>query len=195
MKRLIPTSVVPTGGYSYTQQETNHTLNASSFDMLVSRVVEHRKANNLPVPFNIEDIVEMYPFEQRPDLFDEQTPKPAQTSQPLTLGLAVRLTKTLIAAGSKRVDQAEADRRAEICAACDDNLEPSGCTGCSRGLMKKAIEFIAKGNKTAYDSSLKSCKHCGCFNAAQIWIPLDALQSTIKDNENEALPSHGWKKG
>ena len=61
--------------------------------------------------------------------------------------------------------------------------------------MKKAIEFIAKGNKTPYDSSLKSCKHCGCFNAAQIWIPIDALQSTVKDERKRSFAKPLLEKG
>ena len=194
MKKVIPTSIVPQGGYSYTQEETGHTITTSNFGMLVYKVKLHRQANNLPIPFNFEDIIEAYVCEHTPDNCFEAAPEPAPTAKPLTLASAVRLTKTLIAAGNKRVDQAEANRRAEICSACSDNLQPSGCSGCNQGLMKKAIEFIAKGNKTPHDNKLKSCKYCGCFNAAQIWIPLDALQKTINEDENEALPSHCWKK-
>lgn len=193
MKRLIPTSLTPPGGYRYTQPETSHTMTASSFHVLVDRVVQHRKANNLPVPFNIDDAVEMYICHERPELCEERG-KVTAGSQPLTLGLAVRLTKTLIAAGKRRVEQGEADRRSEICSTCPDNVEPSGCTGCNKPMVKKAVEFIVSGNKTAYDSSLKSCKHCGCFNAAQVWIPLDALQSVISEGENDNLPDHCWKK-
>lgn len=193
MKRLIPTSLTPHGGYSYTQPETNHTLTAYDFRSLVERVIQHRKANNLPVPFNIDDAVEMYICHERPELCEDRSQTPSQ-AQPLTLALAVRLTKTLIAAGNKRADEDEANRRAEICAACTDNVEPTGCSGCNKPLVKKAVEFIVGGRKTAYDSSLKSCKHCGCFNAAQVWIPLDALQSVISEGENDNLPDHCWKK-
>ena len=194
MKKIIETSVVPPNGYSYEQEETGVKLTADNFGQLVTRVADHRRANNLPVPFNISEIVEAQVCKQRPELCKGYVPKPPP-NQRLTMNLAVRLTKTLVAAGGKRVeDQAEADQRAAICAMCEDNIEPDGCTGCGSSIIKKTIEFIVGARKTSYDSSLKSCKHCGCFNAAQVWLPLNALQKTITDSENEALPDHCWKR-
>ncbi len=195
MNRIIPTSIVPSGGgYHYTQEETSHTESADSFHQLVARVVAHRKANNLPVPFNIADIVEAQVCEGRKELCAEYRPKPPP-NRPLTIDLALRLTRTLVAAGGKRVEcQAEADQRAAVCSMCQDNIEPQGCTGCTGSIIKRAVEFIAGSRKTPYDKLLKSCKHCGCFNAAQIWLPLGALQKTIDKDENAALPDHCWKR-
>ena len=193
MKRLIQTSVVPNGGYSYLQEETGLKINSNNFSQLVARVIDHRKANNLPVPFNIEDIVEAYVCKQRPELCEDKDYEPP-IGKPITLDLAIRLTRTLIAAGMKRADTEEAERRASICVTCKDNIEPQGCSGCSKSVIRRAIEFIVGSRQTPHDSSLKSCKHCGCFNAAQIWLPLDALHKTVSDTENDALPSHCWKK-
>ncbi len=194
MKKLIQTSVVPSGGgYTYYQKETDQTLRATNINQLFSQVVQHRKANNLPIPFNIEDEIEDYVCRNRPELCEEITPKPP-TDKPLTLDSAVRLTRTLFSAGLKRADQSEADRRAMICSDCPDNVTPQGCTGCTRGIITKAISFIVGNRQTPYDSQLKSCKHCGCFNAAQIWMPLSALQKTITKEENNLLPSNCWKK-
>ena len=195
MMRLIQTSVVPPGGYSYTQPETGQVLQSDSLHQLVNRVVAHRKANNLPVPFNIEDIVEEALCKERGELCADDSPAPVKRTRPVALDLAVRLTRTLVAAGGKRVEsQAEADQRAAICSTCYDNVEPKGCSGCKSGLVRKAVEFIVGARKTAYDNLLKSCQHCGCFNAAQVWLPLDALQKTMSDAENEALPDHCWKR-
>ena len=193
MNRLQETSIVPTGGYSYTQKETDYTINSNNFAQLVARVIDHRKANNLPVPFNVQDEVEAAVCKERPELCKDEKPAPP-AGKPLTLDLALRLTRTLVAAGGKRVGQAEAEQRAAVCLMCEDNVEPQGCSGCSKGVIKKAVDFIVGGKQTPHDSSLKSCKHCGCFNAAQIWIPLDALRKTISDEENAALPAHCWKK-
>ena len=194
MKELIETSIVPSGGgYSYHQKETNQTLTSTNIHQLLAKVVDHRKANNLPIPFNIEDEVEAYVCKERPELCKEKDPKPPQ-NKPLTLDLAIRLTRTLVSAGFERASQSEAERRALICSTCPDNVNPEGCTGCSKSVMRKAIDFIVGNRQTPYDSTLKSCKHCGCFNAAQVWMPLSALQKTIKKEENEALPSTCWKK-
>ena len=195
MKKLTPTSVVPSGGYTYTQEETLHTIRADSFTQLVSEVIGHRKANNLPIPFNIEDIVEDDLCRNRSELCtDSEAHLKQNPNTPLTLNSAVRLTRTLFAAGTGRVSQEVAKERAATCITCEDNVQPKGCTGCNSGLMQKAINFIVGAKKTPHDGQLKSCKHCGCFNAAQVWIPLDALQKTITESENENLPEHCWKK-
>ena len=195
MKKLIPTSIVPSGGYTYTQEETGHKLMADSFTQLVTRVIAHRKANNLPIPFNIEDVVEEDLCAQRGELCESvESPNKPLSGQPLTLDSVVRVTRTLFAAGKRRVARAEAEQRALICTVCSDNVKPQGCTGCRSSLVKKAISFIVGARKTPHDDQLHSCKHCGCFNAAQIWIPKNALQKTITKAENESLPEHCWKK-
>lgn len=193
IKELIPTTVVPSGGYSYTQAETGLTLSADNIHQLIARVVDHRRANGLPVPFNIEDEVTSKVCGERPELCREadlSVPK----SKPITLAMVLRITRTMFQAGFEREDQETADTRAAICASCDDNITPQGCTGCSSSAIKKAVAFVVGNRKTPHDSLLNSCKHCGCFNEAQVWIPLEALQSQITETENEALPDHCWKK-
>tara|TARA_X000001382_G_scaffold104671_1_gene79789 strand:+ start:3623 stop:4222 length:600 start_codon:yes stop_codon:yes gene_type:complete len=195
LKKLIPTSIVPRGKYAYTQEETMHTVTSEHFMQLVSNVIAHRKANNLPIPFNIEEEVEAQFCERRPELCeDTEAHLKPDLSTPQTLNSVVKLTRTLFKAKTRRVVQEVAEERASICATCEDNVQPKGCTGCNSGLMQKAIEFVVGAKKTPHDGQLKSCKHCGCFNAAQVWIPLDALQKTITESENENLPEHCWKK-
>ena len=194
MKTLKDKSTVPPRGYSYTQKETGHTIQANSLNQLFTYVIEHRKANNLPVPFNIQEHIETSFCEERPELCKDSETKPANIKKNISFNDALRFTKTLVSAGLKRCGQAEADQRAAICLMCEDNINPVGCSSCKRGIVKKAVSFIVGNKETPYDSSLKSCKHCGCFNAAQVWIPLDALRKTISKEENDALPSHCWKK-
>ena len=194
MKTLKDKTTVPPGGYSYTQEETGHTIQANSFDQLIIFVTEHRKANNLPTPFNIQEQIESAFCDERPELCKDSETKPTNIKKNISFNDALRFTKTLVSAGLKRCGQAEADQRAAICLMCEGNINPVGCSSCKRGIVKKAVSFIVGNKETPYDSSLKSCKHCGCFNAAQVWIPLDALRKTISKEENDALPAHCWKK-
>lgn len=191
---IIPTTLTPRGGYDYTQPETNYVMSASTFPQLVQLVSAHRKANNLPVPFNIDDIIKDDICERRPELCFQKKQYPPSRIKQLTLEQAIRFTKTLFKAGVTRVGASIASSRAEICSRCEDNIEPEGCSGCRRGLIKKAIQFVSGANETAYDEKLKSCRYCGCFNAAQVWMPMDALQSQISEEENNQLPAHCWKK-
>ena len=193
MKELIPTTIVPPGGLSYTQKETGQVIEASNIRQLVDNVIAHRRANTLPVPFNINDEVESQVCESRPELCRDFSPK-VVNHRPVTLQMVLRITRTMIKAGFKRVSQKTADERATTCSDCEDNIIPQGCTGCNSSAIKKAVVFLVGDNKTPHDSQLNSCKHCGCFNAAQVWIPLKALQATITENENESLPEHCWKK-
>ena len=185
---------IPPGGFSYKQPETGIVIQAFSWPALVQLVINHRNANNLPVPVNIEEIVEEGACQERPDqCHDKEAPKPAKGGK-LTLQAAARFTRTLAAAGSERVSYETAVSRARVCSNCEDNISPEGCEGCKKGWVRKAIELIAGTRKTPYDKSLKSCKHCGCFNVAQIWMPLNALLKTVTDEENDALPVRCWKK-
>lgn len=194
MKRLRPVTTSPAGGFSYTQEETGHKISNRTFAGLLAEVIAHRKANNLPVPFNIDDIVESHVCSEHPHYCKETDVKVPRRLQQVTLELAVRFTKTLFYAAGERVGQGMAESRAEVCSTCEDNVDPIGCSGCTRGIIKKVISFVTGSKTTSKDSQLKSCRHCGCFNAAQIWMPIDALQKLISEEENEALPPHCWKK-
>lgn len=193
MSYVVRTKITPPGGYTYTQEETNVTMNANSWEGLLDQVAKHRRSNNLPVPFNLSDIVAKQLCERQPEACVKREIKHNPNSK-LDLNVALRFTRTLMSAGLKRVDQQEADRRAEICASCPDNIEPQGCTPCRASVIKRVINLTVGDRQTTYDSELKSCKYCGCFNKAQVWFPLESLQKTITDAENQALPEHCWKK-
>jgi hypothetical protein len=56
------------------------------------------------------------------------------------------------------------------------------------------VRRLAGTNATEHDSQLESCRHCGCFNKAQVWFPLKILQKYQREAVRRALPSHCWKK-
>lgn len=71
------------------------------------------------------------------------------------------------------VDQAEADRRAAICAACPANVLVPGCAPCV-GISNLVVGI--KGKKTTKaDAYLKTCGLCKCSNEAQVWIKHEIL--------------------
>jgi hypothetical protein len=99
--------------------------------------------------------------------------------------------KDWVRSGFAKVDQSEAERRAEICTRCFMNVQVQGCSGC----MKLVAEVSGK-LKTESDSALKSCAVCKCFLKVKVHFPLQLLL----DNEDEKLqsiyPEHCWlKKG
>lgn len=101
--------------------------------------------------------------------------------------------------GGKLVDQNTANIRAEICAACHNNVPDTearkGC--CGKGLVEGAailaIRTAIVGNRTTTShSKLGSCAICGCVNNLQVWFPSNPLGMN-EENAN-AYPSFCWKK-
>jgi hypothetical protein len=96
-------------------------------------------------------------------------------SNPVGAMAVIRWVKAMAkfaAKGFKLVEQEEAERRAEICAACPMQVEtPSLCWGCHgiAGLLPK----IVGARKTKLDGNLKTCGICGCYNSVSVHIPVD----------------------
>ena len=84
------------------------------------------------------------------------------------------------------VDQEEAERRAKICAACPYQIATSGCWGC-KGIAGM-LPQIAGARKTSYDSQLKACGVCGCFNSVSVHLPIDS-----QGGEDLEFPDFCWK--
>lgn len=108
------------------------------------------------------------------------------------------LWNTWLSAGKNLVDQVEANRRAEICAQCHNNVQMDiglkvGC--CGRGLsgvLNPITDKIIQNRTTPSDNQLKSCQLCGCYLRLKVWAPLEALQATKEDSN--AWPDFCWMK-
>jgi hypothetical protein len=88
--------------------------------------------------------------------------------------------------GLKLVSNEEAERRAEICARCPKQVEtPSLCWGCHG--VAGLIPLIKGTRKTAWDSQLKTCGICGCYNNVAVHLPLDTVDGSLE------YPVHCWK--
>lgn len=85
------------------------------------------------------------------------------------------------------VDQSEAERRAKICAACPHQIDTSGCWGC-KGIAGM-LPHIAGAKTTFYDSQLKACGVCGCYNAVSVHLPID-----VQGGDGLDFPDWCWKK-
>lgn len=194
MLRLINKSRGPADGWRYQDKDTGFTVKASSWSILVKKVKDHRVANQLPVDPRLEEDIEAYMCAEVPDSCGDG-PEPEKAS----VGIAevISLTQTLAESffkGGKRVDQAEADRRAEICANCEFNVDASGCRPCHSKTVESLLHRLAGPNRTKHESFLKSCFHCGCFNSVQVWFPLEILQKNQREKVKKALPNNCWKK-
>jgi hypothetical protein len=198
MLKLNNRSIAPNGGFTYTQPESGLTLTGHSWEQLVNRVKQHRVANKYPIHVNIEAEIEDQCC--RNTVTDEWCSEaknlpPAPKWQ--RIAEVLYFTKTLaekFLRGNQQVEQATANERASICSGCPDNVKVYGCEGCGRGVVEEAIRRVSGASTTAYDDQLQTCRWCGCFNAAQIWFPLEILQNNMSREIRKALPEFCWKK-
>lgn len=195
MLRLKDRSLVPPGGFRYTQPESGRLITASSLPNLFVAVKEHRAANHYPIGPTFETEVEDGVCRAVPDSCTEVPA--SKTAKVMGLADVLRLTALLgesLIRGRNPVEQSEAERRASICVGCADNQVPEGCAPCQSNRIESAIIAITGARATSRDALLQSCRHCGCFNRAQVWIPLDLLLRHSDPSIQPNLPSHCWKK-
>lgn len=85
--------------------------------------------------------------------------------------------------------QPEADRRAEICAACRDNTSVT-CGGCT-GIIALANLFIL-GRTVKRQAELGACRICGCWIPAKIWCSKQVLERLVKPGTD--YPENCWNR-
>lgn len=192
---MMDRSLVPPGGFRYRQPESGVTLRASSFLNLVDVVRGHRVANHYPITPTFEAEVEHGVCSEVPQSCAEV---PAtKSAKMLTLSDVLRLTALLgesLLRGQPTVEPAEAERRASVCVGCRDNQNPEGCAPCKAKQIGELISGMVGASVTSRDTELKACRHCGCFNRAQVWLPLDLLHRHADAQTLSNLPPHCWKK-
>lgn len=114
--------------------------------------------------------------------------KVAQSVNFMSIVRWVRAMYSFVTAhGMRTVAQEEAEHRARICAACPMQVATSGCWGC-KGIAG-LLPTLAGARTTSYDSQLKACGVCGCFNAVAVHMPVD-----MQGGEQLEFPTHCWKK-
>lgn len=185
--------MTPPGGWRYFVPETKTWFrNYLALSDLVSALGQHYRANQLVPPSGLEQrIINAMCPELPPNWCQYEGSAKPPVSRPLTFNDVVTGTRILLSwqmEGRPKVSPEEADRRAEICARCDRNVQPSGCPTCNSPL-RKIVEAFVGAEKTKYDNELRVCRECGCSLKAKIWFPLDLLQ-TDKTN----LPDWCWLK-
>lgn len=201
VNKLKSKSDVPSCGWVFDEPRTEHVLRAFDFHGLVNVVMDHRRTNGLPVGTIEDTIIEIE--EQLCSKIDPKrcrlktiTPTAAKpTGRDVSWADVrnfLRVAANWIRKGLKPVEQAEAERRAFLCADCPFNVESSGCAGCKAREMAADLSLATKGLATSLDSKLKACAVCGCENRAQVHYPLDVLAEGV--TADMQFPKWCWKR-
>jgi hypothetical protein len=203
MRRLLKRETGPpvdADGYPFrfVHPETGHKSASNDYWSWMEAVRSHRKANNLPMPDNIEAIAEDQLCGTLPPhlcLYEQGDAPPSDTR--IDFSDVVDWLKAIgskIISGEEYVNQAESERRAAICVSCPLNVTIVG--GCGGG-CKKIAEFFTPGMtklKTKQDNRLRSCAVCRCYNAIQAHFPLAILEENDNPERQERYPEFCWKK-
>lgn len=189
--------VIP-GGWHYRVPETGIDIPAGSLQQLRQFVIDHYNANSLRIPHDIDVLITDFQCRNGADCsYNEvELTKPGGRKS-LQIGDVIRFSMSLLhglTVGGGKVDQAEANRRASICAGCRFNRQPLGCTGCNARVLKEAVKTFSQHGSTPYDEKVQSCEFCGCFIRSMVWFPIETLHRFTDATENENLPAHCWKK-
>jgi hypothetical protein len=195
--KLVNDHKTPAGGWRYRVPETGYLVKGGSFVQLNLFVRNHYVANSKPVPANLEELLVEFMCKNGADCeYDEVPVNSMRRGKSLEISDVVRFTGSLLhlyATGGK-VDQAEANRRASICAGCPHNVETSGCFGCNSAPLKRIVQSLVQHGTTPVDEQLKACEFCGCLTRSIVWFPIETLSRFTNSEENNALPAHCWKK-
>jgi hypothetical protein len=158
------------------------------------KIMEHRRGNNLDIPVNMMAIAEDQLCGTLPPGFCIYEVND-QSSVDIRIGVAdvldwLNALKRKILSGEPYVEKDEANRRAAICVSCPLNVQAIG--GCGSN-CNKIVERLTPGmakQSTLFDSQLKTCAVCHCYNSVQVHFPLAVLGET----DTPKLPDHCWRK-
>lgn len=193
--RYINLINTPPGGFKYHVDESNRDFTEHSYRDLVRKVIAHLKANNYPVPSNIEERLHEYGCNQSPPGWCEHNLKPGEIVALVGFGEALEFTRTIgqwLARG-EMVPVEESDRRAKICGDCPFN-QGAGCPTCVMDRMRDAINSFSGWRKTKHDSALNICQICGCSLKLKVLVPLDILHKNMPQEKLDRLPDWCWLK-
>lgn len=197
----------PHGDWTYVDPDSHISKTLPSYHNLKEWAVAHRKANNYPIGTNWIDQFDANICkhskmpnckDMHPDAVDFATTLHLQDIVRGTFTISqILVRKALHALGfaaNPLVDQAEADRRAAICINCPNNVAfAKPCAGICQELAV-VVNSIKGARRTKYDDSLKACRVCKCFNAAQVWVNYDLLRKTVTKQQDAYWPDFCWKR-
>jgi hypothetical protein len=149
------------------------------FKAIISHEIS--KGNKLPQGWENEvwsKLAQKYPYfvKHKPDPEDAPVTVSVAT---ITSFLNVMRKRML---NSDLVDDAEAKRRATICAKCPKAAPMVGCSAC-KALARQMMK-TPKASLTSPDKN--SCSACGCYIDVKVWLPLEVLGEAAEHPYHES---------
>lgn len=192
MQILARRDMTPPDGFRFTHPETGYRSEAVDWFTWQDSIRAHRTANNLP-PITPEQAESQLCEQLAPENCVGSDPNRPFVDTRISLGDvwdAMKVFGKFALSGFKFVDQAEATRRARLCVGCHNNIGVMGCGACQQ--LGSIVTGDLAQRSTPHDAALKVCGVCKCLNAAQVHVPLDALDAKDSPEKQALYPSFCW---
>ena len=107
-----------------------------------------------------------------------------------------RIIRDWLGSDGVAVDQATAQRRADICIACPRNKQGFLLTETIAQAIHEQIEAKNHiGLRVNGEKKLLSCEVCSCVNRLQIWCPTEFLNKySTQEHRDSEYPEQCWKR-
>lgn len=195
MRRLRDRTIVPPTSFRYTHESGYTTVSPTYADWL-SSTRDHRRANDLPIPANLEaQMNEQLCGILPPEWCEREAGDVKWVDTKFTWADFTEGMKTFFRwgqEGRQLVDEQEANRRAGICVSCPLNVNVSGCSTCHK--MASLITGAVAQKRGQHDDYLRACAICHCALKALVWFPLDILMKNETPERQNLRPDFCWLK-
>lgn len=189
----------PHGGmWNFPDPRDGQLVQANRYDLLDQKLRKKSVSNGWPIGLGWDEWIEDILCKQHPSECAPEGQK-LHKRRRMDLGDVLRGTTVMIAhklAGSPLVEQAEADRRANICAQCPRNvIFAKPCSGICQELKDLASSTIG-GRHVSAENKLEQCDICGCWLRVAVWFPLEiqCKGTTETQREDFAATQNCWKQ-
>jgi hypothetical protein len=204
--RILDPATTPPEGWRYRQPETKKEFVHYSRNAFFAEIQSHRLANHLEITPTWQEEIEDALCRAHPEWgqsvccrIEKVGARKAVSFAAMQSFLSVVIAWMRgVAKGEEPfVDQNEADRRAAICAGCENNMQLGfSCGACADMLFRMLSQVFHTPHKTPYDGHLGACGICSCALQVAVWVPLRAQQAGLNEdlrNEFKAVP-WCWKR-
>ena len=174
--------------------EAGKDFQAWTLPALLTAITRYRRANGMPVPVDLEDIVLDFTCRGLGG-FCQEVDARYNWLQGTRLRFASVIAGTevlgkWIIAGKPMVPQELADSRSEVCAGCSFNQDAKDCQVCAWPVLTRLVSKLLGDRKSKRHADLKACASCGCSLKLKCHIPLEHLKASF--SYGEALPGWCW---
>jgi len=195
LKFHFPANVSPPDKYRW-RSPLGITITADNADEWLRKIKQHCKDNDLPLSEGWEAEAEDTLCRILPPGMCRYADGSAasvtidtrMTAEDWTRGMSV--LAHIVVASDPLVDQATAESRARICAACPANVALLGCNSCVA--VADLVARIRGSVKTEADGKLAHCGVCKCALRAMVWIKPELLAKGTTQDQHKQFSSLPW---